>query len=147
MPIPVSISRKIRIQFQKAVRHGTVKNVELDPIASSGVMSFVGADENFIVRVDRTKGGMYWFSDRRVLFEENSVVLEVFCYASVRHCHRMFKDLLDRMKADLKGAASMKAANYDRLEIETDAGICILDGLGQAYWPTLHSLQWILKTK
>ena len=86
MPIPVSISRKLRIQFQKAVRHGTVKNVDLDPIASSSVISFVGADENLVVRVDRTKGGMYWLSNRRVLFEQNSAVLEVFCYASVRQC-------------------------------------------------------------
>ena len=62
-------------------------------------------DESFIVRVDRTKGGQFWFSDHRVQFE-NEDLREILRYDCVRGAHWMFKDL---WKIWANGSASLMA--------------------------------------
>jgi hypothetical protein len=74
--MPPTIERKLRIQFQKSIRHGFVKNACLDPIASSLAAQAAETGEEFIIRVDSKKGGHYWFSDRRVLREESDAIRE-----------------------------------------------------------------------
>ena len=147
MPLPFSTAEKLRIQFRKELRRGTVKNAELDPMVPSSVASSASSDEKFIVRVDRTKGGRYWFSDRRVLFEDGAVVREVVRYEVVRSAHWMFKDLDYRMRSDLAGVPNLKSQYFDRLEIDIGSALCVLDNLGQSYVPTLNFLWWILREK
>lgn len=50
--MPPTIDRKLRIQFQKSIRHGFVKNACLDPITSSIAAHAAETGEDFIVRID-----------------------------------------------------------------------------------------------
>jgi hypothetical protein len=93
-------------------------------------------------RPGRFQGGRFWFSDRRVLFEDERVE-ELLRYDSVRKCYWMFKDLPDRINADPGLGKDMKRNYGDRLEIDLGDRICVLDGLGQAYSPVLHFFSWI----
>ena len=142
--MPFTVSEKLRVQFRKDLRKGYVRNAQLDP-TPSGIVSQIAEDgEVFIVKVDRRKGGQFWFSDIRVLFEDDGVH-ELFRYSSVRRAHWMFKNLLDRIRAEPESVGHLKTQYYDRLEIELDDRTCILDGLGQSYSPVLKLLWWIRK--
>jgi hypothetical protein len=65
----------------------------------------------------------------------------------------MFADLLDRIKGEMarlrnsalfeKSMADMKSKNYDRVEVDINSQTVVLDGLSDAYWPTLHFFWWI----
>jgi hypothetical protein len=142
MPLPFSVPDKLRIQFRKSLRKGHVTNAVLDPVLSHGIELTAEPRESFIVRVDRTKGGRYWFSDRRVMREDDAGVNELLRYDAVERVHWMFKTFWE----DSERAARMiqtKLNHYDRLEIETREGPAVLENLDQAYWPTLHFLWWI----
>src|SRR5215831_19818226 len=97
--MPFTVGEKLRVQFRKSLRKGYVQNAQLDPEMSAAVRRVAAQDERFIVRVDRIKGGRFWFSDHRVLFE-NEGVREVLRYDHVRSVHWMFKDLWNRVKAE-----------------------------------------------
>ena len=71
MPIPFTVDEKLRVQFRKSLRKGYVRNAQLDPEVSSAVRQLAVENERFSVRVDRSKGGRFWFSDHRVLFEDD----------------------------------------------------------------------------
>ena len=63
-------------------------------------------------------------------------------YEAVKRAHWMFKDGL-RNPIMLSRGPSAKREHYDRLEIETHDGLIVLEGLDQAYLPTLQFLAWI----
>jgi hypothetical protein len=147
MPVPFSVPEKLRIQFRKSLRKGHVTNAVMEPAVSPRVERTAESGESFIVKVDRTKGGSYWFSDRRLVRDDDSEVRELFRYDAVRKAHWMFKRLWKDPKELMRASqmASFKQDHYDRLEIETREGLTVLENLGQAYWPTLHFLWWITR--
>ena len=141
--MPPTVERKLRIQFQKSIRHGYVKKACLDPIASSLAAQAAETGEEFIVRVDSKKGGHYWFSDRRVLREESDAIRELLRYETAQRVHWMFKDEWKDPRM-LSNPGEMKKKYYDRLEIETPGKLVVLEGLEQAYAPILSFFQWIV---
>lgn len=145
MPIPFTVDEKLRVQFRKSLRKGYVRNAQLDPEVSSAVRQLAVENERFIVRVDRSKGGRFWFSDHRVLFEDDGIQ-EILRYDRVRSVHWMFKDLWQRIKAEPGTGSDMKSQYFDRLEIDLGGRVCVLDGLGQAYSPLYHFFKWMLST-
>ena len=140
--MPPTIDRKLRIQFQKSVQKGFVTNACLDPEIPSVVKQAAEPNEDFIVRVDPKQGGHYWFSDRRVLCEDANGTRELFRYQSLRRVHWMFKDAWKDPRM-LSQTSELKRKYYDRLEIEVQSGLVVLEGLGQAYSPTLNFFHWI----
>jgi hypothetical protein len=61
----------------------------------------------------------------------------------------MFKDFWpNRLKLLQSGesASQFKANHFDRLEIELQDRLVVLEGLDQAYWPVLHFFWWIART-
>jgi len=140
--MPPTIDRKLRIQFQKSVQKGFVTNACLDPEIPSVVKQAAEPNEDFIVRVDPKQGGHYWFSDRRVLCEDANGVRELLRYETVHLAHWMFKDAWKDPRM-LSQASELKRKYYDRLEIEVQSGLVVLEGLDQAYSPTLNFFHWI----
>jgi hypothetical protein len=146
---PLSAKEKLQIQFRKNLRHGHTKNVELDPVVSEGVAAIIEPEETAVVRVDSTKGQCYWFTDRRLLSEQDDGICELVRYQSVIKAHWMFKDFwTDRAKSlqSLEAAAQFKFDHFDRLEIESHDRLVVLEGLDQAYGPVLHFLWWITRS-
>ena len=143
--MPFTDGEKLRVQFRKSLRKGYVRNAQLDPEIAAAVGEVAAEGETFIVRVDRSKGGRFWFSDLRVLFEDEDV-RELFRYEDVRGVHWMFKDLWNRIKAEPQSGSDLKRQYFDRLEIQLADQLCVLDGLGQAYSPLFHFFGWILKS-
>ena len=100
------------------------------------------------MKVVRRLGGAYWFSDRRVLVESNGIIKEQVRYQRLRRAHWMYKDLSERIKLAVvqsgeEGVTAMKRDHFDRIELELDRETVVLDGLDQAYWPTLHFFWWL----
>jgi hypothetical protein len=145
MAQPPSIGDKLRIKFRNALRKGYVTNVELDPVPSDSLGREAHAGEVFIVQIDARVACSYWLSDRRVLQETRDGVRELFLYEAVQETHWMFHDLYNRLTVlqSEDAATHMKSAHFDRLEIETAGGIVVVEGLDQAYLPTLGFLQWL----
>jgi hypothetical protein len=143
--VPFTVGEKLRAQFRKSLRKGYVQNAQLDPTLSGIVAQFAEDQEGFIVRVDHSKEGRFWFSDRRVLFESEDVH-ELFRYDCVLGVHWMFKNLWDRIKAEPKSGDHLKTQYFDRLEIDLGDRICVLDGLEQAYSPLYEFFKWMLRT-
>jgi hypothetical protein len=137
-----SIERKLRIQFQKSLRKGHVTNAWLDPGVPGLVQQMAEPNEIFIVRVDPKQGGHYWFSDRRVLSEDPTGARELLRYGNVRRTHWMFKDFWKDRELLLQGP-DLKRKYYDRLEIEVQSGLVVLEELDQAYSPILNFFLWI----
>lgn len=135
--------------MRKSLRKGYAKNIEMDPVVPDAMTLVAEPQEALIVRVDSTKGQHYWFSDRRLLRENDKGVDELLRYDSVTKAHWMIRDLwTDRVKSLLQsqGAASqLKANHFDRLEIGSQDRIVVLEGLDQAYWPVLHFFWWITR--
>src|SRR5262249_49269985 len=102
-----------------------------------------------IVRVDSTKGQHYWFTDRRLLSEHDGGICELVRYQSVIKAHWMFKDWNKRAMSlqSLEAGVQFKRDHFDRLEIESHDRVVVLEGLDQAYFPILHFLRWITRTR
>ena len=131
------IERKLRIQFVKALKRGHVHNAQLDPAVTRKIAHATEPGEHFIVRIDKRNGGSYWFSDRRVLLDDDSKAQEILRYEFVQTAHWITKDL------SKVWTPAYKKSHYDRLEIELTDGLAVLDGLGQAYNAALKFLWWI----
>src|SRR5215467_1375427 len=137
---PLSAKEKLQIQFRKSLRRGHTKNVELDPVNSERVAAIMEPEETAIVRVDSTKGTTYWFTDRRLLSENDEGILELVRYQSVIKAHWMFKDFwTERVKSlpSEEAVTQFKFDNFDRLEVESHDRLVVLEGLDQAYRPVL----------
>lgn len=149
MAAPLSVQEKLRIKFRKSLRKGYAKNIEMDPAVPDAMTLVREPEEALIVRVDSTKGQHYWFSDRRLLREDDKGIDELLRYESVTKAHWMFRDLWTdpvKLVQSAGGASQLKANNFDRLEIESHDRLVVLEGLDQAYWPVLHFFWWIMRT-
>lgn len=148
MVAPLSVQEKLRIKFRKSVRKGYAKNIEMDPAIPDAMTLVREPEEALIVRVDSTKGQHYWFSDRRLLHEDDKGIDELLRYESVTKAHWMFRDLWTdpvKLVQSAGGASQLKANHFDRLEIESHDRLVVLEGLDQAYWPVLHFFWWITR--
>lgn len=139
--MPPSIERKLRIQFQKGIRTNNVTNALLDPVPSAPVQEPFERDEICVVRVSLEPGGQYWFTDRRILHEYQNV-RELVRYRAVKRVHWMFKDAF-KGKGSVAEARNLKLKYHGRLELETEHGLVVLEGLGQAYLPLFNFFRWI----
>ena len=61
----------------------------------------------------------------------------------------MFSDLMDRLKVARSPdeISKMKRDYFDRLEIELPTGNVSLEGLDEAYSPTLTFFRWVIRSK
>jgi hypothetical protein len=145
---PFSVEERLRIQFRKSLRRGFTKNAEMDPVVAEQMTALMEPEETMIVRVVSTKGQRYWFSDRRLLCEYDGGIRELLRYESVIKAHWMFKDRSTRMKPPVskEGISQFKANNFDRLEIELQDRLVVLEGLDQAYSPVLHFFRGVTRT-
>jgi hypothetical protein len=141
--MPPSIDRKLRIQFHKEIRKGFVKNAFLDPRPSAAMEQAVELSERLIVRVDPKQGGHYWFSDRSLFYEDGHGIRELLKYGNVKKLYWMFKDGFKDQRI-VSGTANFKEKYFDRLEIDTDTGVVVLEGLDQAYLPVFNFFSWII---
>jgi hypothetical protein len=67
--------------------------------------------ETLIVCVNGSRGGRYWFSDRRIIAQGAHDLSEILRYAALLRVYWMFKDLYpDRMKALRSSQPSITAA-------------------------------------
>jgi hypothetical protein len=149
----LTAGEKLRIKFRKALRKHPTMNAELDPVSPPPVQLMLKPEEVLVVRVTRTNGEHYWFTDRRLIGQGGAEFWELLKYEQVRAAHWMFADLSDRVKGEmlrLKNSAlfersmgDMKRNNYDRVEVDIHSQTVVLDGLSDAYWPTLHFFWWI----
>lgn len=146
--MPPSNSDKLRIIFRNKLRKGYIKNAELNPSGNSFVLATTEINETLIVRGDCRTDTRHWFTDRRLLREDDRGLSEVLRYETVRTAHWMFTDLPDRMKRlrSPEDAEQLKAAHYDRIEIELKDGRQLaINGLSDSYAPKLRFLQWITR--
>ena len=146
---PPSTKEKLRIIFRKALRKGFIDNAELDPERPPNFHLTAESNETLIVRVDSTKGGHYWFSDRRLLQEEAGTMIELFRYEAIQKAHWMFRDLVDRWRwvESPSEITEMKVDHFDRLELELPSRNVALEGLNQAYMPALNFFWWVIRSK
>jgi len=105
-------------------------------------------DEGFIVKVSAFPDIAYWFSDRRVVVQVPHGFNELIRYSAITRAHWMFGDLRDRLteaaeRSGGEGISQIKQAHFDRIELETDGGIVVLEGLGQSYVPALKFFGWL----
>jgi hypothetical protein len=143
--------RKLEIQFTKALRRGFVNNAQLYPQAPEVVVQYVEDAEPVIVRINVTTGRYYWFTDRRMLLQIGSSVCQLFLYDGVKRVHWIRKEPF-RLPRSLDPPESveqilkMKTGHYDRLIVEMEQSEIALEGLAQAYIPTLSFLQWLIRS-
>jgi len=67
MPVQLTYSDKVRIQFRESLRKTQPANVELDPVEPPQFIEVKETDETIIVRVGRASSGDYSFTDSRIL--------------------------------------------------------------------------------
>lgn len=129
--------------FRRTLQKGFARNVEMDPIPSAEFAANLEAGENVVVAVTGSKGQNYWFTATRVVRQQEDVAREQFRYDEVQAAHWMFKDYWNRLKRaqSMAETTEMKTSYFDRIEIETPRGIVVLEGLQQAYSPTLQFLR------
>jgi hypothetical protein len=141
----MEIARKLRIQFTKELRRGHANNANLDPPIPAELSEHLDPAEPLIVEVTSRKGGRYFFTDRRVFLQLDSVVTPLCRYDDILHTHWISKSGLRGMAAEAEQStlAKFKMENYDRLVLETSARDIVLDGLQQSYVPILNFFQWV----
>jgi hypothetical protein len=142
---PLGFSEKLRIQFSKAIRKGHTKDALLDPVPSAAILNVLQADEVVVVKVQARTGKQYWFTSARLFEDDGTANRQLMRYSDVARAHWIFRDLSKRIISAGSGQnwAAIKVANFDRIEIEAGDSVTVLEGLDQAYWPTLHFFQWI----
>lgn len=116
-----------------------MKNAQLYPQAPDFVIQHLEKNEPLMVRIDARTGHHYWFTDRRILWQIGNSVCPLFRYDCVDHVYWMCKNPTDRFQM-----TKMKKENYDRLVVDVGQSEIAIDGLDQAYIPTLSFLQWLI---
>src|SRR5215472_3580736 len=76
----LTAGQKLRIKFRKALRKHPTTNAELDPAAPLPVRLMLKSEEVLVVKVTRTNGGHYWFTDRRLIGQGGTEFLELLKY-------------------------------------------------------------------
>jgi hypothetical protein len=134
----MTAERRLQILFKKEIHHGFLRNALLSPNPTEQVKDSLQPDERCVVLVkDKMQRGL-WFTDRRLLREDASGVLELFSYVAVRRVHWMARE--NRFQLP-------KEEYFDRLEIDLETGDAQIDGLDQAYLAVLQFLQWVAKDR
>ena len=132
------------MRFRKYAARGYAANVTLDPALPVLLARVAESREAFIVKISASSGGVYWFTDRRILHETQTKVEEMARYCNIRHAHWMFSNLRERWERG-EAVTEMKQQHFDRIEIETETAKVALEGLGQAYLPALAFLQTLTR--
>ena len=145
-------ARKLEIQFTKALRNNFVKNAKLHPRAPGFVVQRLEDNEPVIVRIDARTGYHYWFTDRRILLQIGNSLCPLFRYECVNQVHWMYKKPTDpSQKSEPSVSAeemtNMEMENYDRLVVDLGQSQTAIEGLDQAYIPTLSFLQWLISVQ
>ena len=130
----ITAERRLQILFKKAIHHGHVKNAELNPTPTEHLKAALLPEERCIVLVRDSRQRSMWFTDRRLLRQDASQLIELFSYRAVRNAYWMAKENPFRLQ---------KTKYFDQLELELDTGGLIVEGLQQAYLPILQFLQWV----
>jgi hypothetical protein len=143
----------LQIQFKKKLRRGFSDNAELSPPVDVQVIGSAEAGETFLVRIVATNSEKsYWLTDRRMLVQSEGSVAALFRYGDLRRVHWMFRDFDYRFRRAFKSPnpqeeiTRMKAAHYDRLELELSNGELVLEHLGPAYRLVLEFLCFVIRT-
>jgi hypothetical protein len=146
--------RYLEVQFIKHIRKGYVTNAELSPQGIDVLLPYMSPDEHCIVTMHDKQRRRLWFTNRRLLLQEQSQVTTLFEYQAVSHVHWMFKDFWDRLRASPlpdEEIARTKTDHFDRLEVElktgSAAGLVTLEGLDQSYLPIFQFLQFLTRTR
>lgn len=134
----MTAERRLEILFKKSLHDGFVHNAELCPAPTGQLKESLLPEERCVVLVLDKVGRALWFTDRRLLRQDNDQVAELFSYDSVQRVHWMARE--NRFQLP-------KEQYFDRLEIDSDAGDVRLDGLEQAYAPVLEFLWWVAGTR
>ena len=124
----------LELQFKKGIHHGHIHNAELNPTPSEPVMAKLEGMESCLVLVRSKRQQCFWFTDRRLLRQDSSEVIELFPYRSVKAVHWMSR---------AHPFSVPKSEYFDRLEIDYDEGGVEIDGLDQAYLPVFEFLGFV----
>jgi hypothetical protein len=80
----LTAGEKLRIKFRKALRKHPKMNAELDPVAPLPLQLMLKSEEVLVVKVTRTNGEHYWFTDRRLIGQGGAKFWELLEYEQVR---------------------------------------------------------------
>ena len=146
--------RYLEVQFVKHIRKRYVTNAELSPQGTDVLLPYMSPDEHCIVTVHDKQRRRLWFTNRRLLLQEQSQVTTLFEYQAVSHVHWMFKDFWDRLRNSHlpdEEIARTKTDHFDRLEVElktgSAAGLVTLEGLDQSYLPSWRCSTPVVQTR
>ena len=145
--------RYLELQFIKGIREGYLTNAELCPQGTDALLPYMSSEEHCIVTVHDKQKRRLWFTNRRLLLQEQSRVTTLFEYEAVQHVHWMFKDFWARLSISPlpeEEIARTKTDYFDRLEVElktANAGLVTLEGLDQSYLPIFQFLQFLTRTR
>src|SRR5262249_51612265 len=142
--------RYLELQFIKGIRKGYLTNAELAPQGPDALLPHMSSAERCIVVVQDKQQRRLWFTNRRLLLQEQSRVTMLFEYEAVQHVHWMFKDFRHRFPPPNPlpdgEFVKIKTDHFDRLEVELKAGSAgpvALEGLDQSYLPIFQFLQFL----
>lgn len=126
--------RYLELQFKKSIHHGHIHNAELNPTPSGPLMAELEEKESCLVLVRNKRQEALWFTDRRLLRQDVSGVIELLQYRAVKAVHWMSRE---------HPFAVSKSEFFDRLEVDLDEGGVEIDALDQAYLPVFHFLAFV----
>jgi hypothetical protein len=146
--------RYLELQFIKGIRKGYLTNAELSPQGTALLLPYMSSEEHCIVVVQDKQKRRLWFTNRRLLLQEQSKVTALFEYEAVERVHWMFKDFWVRLRPlsalPDEEFVRTKTDHFDRLEVELktgNAGLVTLEGLDQSYLPIFQFLQFLTQTR
>ena len=146
--------RFLELQFKKGIRKGYLTNAELAPQRTDALRPYLSSEERCIVVVQDKQKRRLWFTNCRLLLQEQSNVSTLFEYEAVEHVHWMFKDYFGRLRPPNplphEEFARTKREHFDRLEVELktgDASLVPLEGLDQSYLPIFQFLQFLTQPR
>ncbi len=144
----MTFQRWFEVQVKKKSRTG-YDSAELNPSPDEQMLRFVEVGETFLVRIVTRSSKCYWLTDRRMLEQSNEGVAVIFRYEALRQVHWMFKDYHRRSlnsSNPVEEIAKLKADHWDRIEVELNNGVVVLEELGPAYAFVLSFLQELIAT-
>ena len=99
-------ARYLEVQFIKHIRKRYVTNAELVPQGADALVPYMSSGEHCIVTVRDKQRRQLWFTNRRLLLQEQSRVTTLFEYQAVKQDHWMSKHFWDRVRSDAAESAA-----------------------------------------